>query len=119
MSARFSLLGILGAALLAACGGSESGTGSDGGGSGSGGAGATCSGGAAEGSYKCDYTGSYSYQVCRGGSWTFGGSCTCSVSVGDPRKPPYATNCKYHATGSIECSYAGVSCKICDVNGCR
>ena len=118
MSARFSLLAILGAALLAACGGSDGSASSDGG-SGSGSAGTTCSGGSGEGSYKCDSTGSYSYQVCRSGSWAFGGSCTCSVSVGDPRKPPYATNCKYHGPGSIECSYAGVSCKICDVNGCR
>ena len=103
------------ALVVAACGGSES---SDGDGGTSSHAGSAGCDGYAEGDYKCDYTGSYSYNVCRGGSWTYGGSCSCSVSVGDPRKPPYASNCKSHGTGNIECSYAGVSCRICDDSGC-
>ncbi len=115
MRALFSMAGILSAILLAACGGSEADGGGDGGNA-SVTSSSTCDG-HASGDYECD--GSYSYSVCSGGSWTYAGSCTCSVSVGDPRKPPYASNCKYHGTGSIECSYAGVACKICDSRGCH
>lgn len=94
------LVGIL---LASGCGGSEEGTATGSGTS------AVCT----EGAYKCEYTGSYSFSKCTGGQWTGGGGCTCSVSVGDPRKPPYASTCKYHDVGSIECSYAGSLCMLC------
>ena len=36
------------------------------------------------------------------------------VSVGDPRKPPYATSCYDDSVaGSVSCEYAGSSCKFC------
>jgi hypothetical protein len=62
--------------------------------------------------YKCDFTGSYGYNLCSGGSW-LAGACTCTVSVGDPRKPPYASTCKGDGLGNIECSYAGSRCRTC------
>jgi len=60
--------------------------------------------------YKCAGN---SIQQCRGGQWSTVSACTCSVSVGDPRKPPYASTCKSSGTGSVECSYAGSSCMVC------
>lgn len=77
-----------------------------------------CSGDRPEGAFKC--SGSTSIQVCDGGVWKSAGACGCSVSVGDPRKPPYAATCKYWKTNSIECSYAGEACKYCEVgHDCR
>ncbi|HYY53123.1 MAG TPA: hypothetical protein VE755_09630 [Myxococcales bacterium] len=102
--------------LFAACGGSEKSGGTTGDESSSSSSGCD---GYAEGDYKCDYTGSYSYNVCHNGSWKYAGACTCSVSVGDPRKPPYASTCKSHGTGNIECSYAFSTCLICDESGCH
>jgi hypothetical protein len=100
---------------VAACGGSES-SGEDATSSQTSNAGCD---GYAEGAYKCDFTGSSSYKVCRKGSWSYGGSCTCTVYDGDPRKPPYASSCKYHGSGSIECSYAFKVCSVCDETGCH
>ena len=76
--------------------------------------------GTAEGSYRC--SGALTVEVCRSGAWTSQTSCDCSVSVGDPRKPPYPTNCKtiIGVANAAQCSYAGVACKECRPGaGCR
>ncbi len=68
-------------------------------------------GSSAANAYKCAGN---SIQQCKGGQWVSAGSCTCSVSVGDPRKPPYASTCKTTGTdGVVECSYAGSRCMLC------
>jgi len=98
------------AVILSACGSDGSTTGAWDGDGGSGPA-SGC-GSRPEGSYKC--AGSYSIEVCDGGEWRFASSC-CSVKVGDSRKPPYAATCKVAIgkTNAVECSYAGVQCKLC------
>jgi hypothetical protein len=73
-------------------------------------------GGCTEGNYKC--SGSTTIMHCVGGAWTVANACTCSVYMGDPRKPPYASTCKSGSvTGGVDCSYAGVRCLTCTPGG--
>lgn len=80
---------------------------------------ANSSGASAAGSYRCE--GNTSFVVCNGGAWEYAGSCSCTVDVGDPRKPSYPTNCKSGSSvGTVVCSYAGTSCLSCSPEeGCH
>lgn len=70
-----------------------------------------------EGDYHCrGGVGSDTIDQCVGGKWVFAHTCSCTVSVGDPRKPPYVSNCKHDGLGYAECSYAGVACLQCEMN---
>jgi hypothetical protein len=69
-----------------------------------------------EGDYRCadGKIGAHTIEVCKGGEWVSADTCSCSVSVGDPRKPPYSTSCSLgSAKGGTVCSYAGSVCKYC------
>jgi len=81
--------------------------------SGGGGSASADCGSKPHGAYRC--SGSMGIEQCINGDWEHVNSCGCSVKVGDPRKPPYSTNCKVMigAAGSVECSYAFKTCKTC------
>lgn len=68
--------------------------------------------GCTEGNYRCASKFGYGIEICKNGQWESAGGCDCSVSVGDPRKPPYATSC-YQNASSVSCEYAGKACKAC------
>lgn len=58
-------------------------------------------------------------EVCKNGAWVSAASCSCTVSVGDPRKPPYSTSCTpgKPSDGSAVCEYAGSACLTCTKGG--
>ncbi len=68
-----------------------------------------------DGDYVCQGgIGGSGIQRCDSGTWVEAATCDCGVSVGDPRKPPYATSCSYGSTStSRACEYAGVWCVRC------
>lgn len=74
------------------------------------------------GGYRClGGIGGHSILECQNGQLNVVATCDCTVSMGDPRKPPYATSCSY-GSGSDDrvCEYAGVSCLECVVgSGCH
>jgi hypothetical protein len=76
---------------------------------------------AQEGDFRCN---GGEIEICTGGSWQTHASCTCTVSVGDPAKPPYPTHCdnlyaSIEADGGVTvppevaCEYAFSQCLVC------
>src|SRR5687768_11954777 len=59
-----------------------------------------------DGDYRCagGKIGGLTIEVCKDGEWQVADTCSCSVSVGDPRKPPYSTSCSLgSAKGGTVC----------------